>query len=212
MAIAIREFPDFLILGLTWADGLSEKFEDGNCYHGVLSICPVNPRDGNCHRAVSAHALPPQACRTQCCRLSQTREVHMQAEAVSTVNDPGTWEMHAAADGEDSPNPLRHFGPPGYALQDGSASRVVRVRLTATDDPAPDDYWAWLDHGATQPSCIGATEQDMTRRFLLGENVPGPREEQAVGQGQILRLRVTVLGEMLLRASSRHSWKYSSAL
>lgn len=135
-----------------------------------------------------------------------------QAEAVDTVSDLRSWEMFAAADGEDSPNPLRHFGPLGYAQQDGSASRVVRVLLVATDDPDDGDYWAWFDHGATQPSCIGATEQDMTRRFLLGEDVPGPREEQELGQGQILRLRVSVLEEICLRATTRHSWKISSAL
>jgi hypothetical protein len=135
-----------------------------------------------------------------------------QAEAVDTVSDLEAWEMFAAADAEDSPTPLRHFGPLGYAQQDGSASRVLRVWLAETEDPQESDYWAWLDHGATQPSCIGATETDMTKRFLLGEDVPGPREEQALGQGRILRLRVSVIEEIYLRATTRHRWKISSAL
>jgi len=135
-----------------------------------------------------------------------------QAEAVIAVSsDLGMWEMFAAADSEHSPNPLRHFGPLGYARQDGSARRILRVMLAETDDPADEDYWAWLDLGASQPSCIGATEQDMTDRFRLGEQVPGPREEQAVGQGAILRLRVTVIEEIFLR-SGRDRWKISSAL
>lgn len=135
-----------------------------------------------------------------------------QAEAVDTVDDLGAWEMFAAADGADSPNPLRHFGPLGYAQQDGSASRVLRVLLAETDEPAAGDYWAWLDLGATQPSCIGATEADMTRRFLLGEEAPGPREEQELGQGRILRLRVSVIEEIYLRRTTRGAWKISSAL
>lgn len=135
-----------------------------------------------------------------------------QAEVVDAVGDLEAWEMFAAADGEDSPNPLRHFGPLGYAQQDGSASRVLRVWLAETDNPREGDYWAWLDLGATEPSCIGATEQEMTRRFLLGEDAPGPREEEVVGQGRILRLRVSVIEEVYLRRTTRHSWKISSAL
>jgi hypothetical protein len=133
----------------------------------------------------------------------------MQAEVVGTVNDLGVWLMYAAGDEPDSPNPLRHFGPLGYAQQD--AKRVLRVEIAETDDPDDGDYWAWFDHGATQPSCIGATEAEMTRKFRLGEDVPGPREEQAIGQGRILRLHVSVLGEVLLRGS-RDRWKISSAL
>lgn len=121
------------------------------------------------------------------------------------------WKMFASADEEGSPRPLRHFGPLGFALQDTTASRVVRVLLTITDEPRDDDHWAWLDYGATQPCCIGATEEVMTERFLLGEDAAGPREEQEVGQGRILRLRVSVIGEIYLR-SGRRNWKISSAL
>jgi hypothetical protein len=127
------------------------------------------------------------------------------------LGDVEAWEMYAAADPEGSGYPLRHFGPLGYAQQDASASRVVRVLLVPTDDPRDGDYWAWLDQGATQPSCIGATEQAMTRQFLLGEDAPGPREEQQVGLGQILRLRVALIEDIFLR-SGRRNWKISSAL
>lgn len=128
--------------------------------------------------------------------------------------DLDAWWMFASADQEGSPNPLRHFGPLGYAQQDTTAFRILRVLLVATDDPHPGDYWAWLDRDTTQPSCIGATEQAMTQRFLLGEDVPGPREEEALEQGRIVRLRVTVIEEIFLR-SGRHNWKppkISSAL
>ena len=135
----------------------------------------------------------------------------MQAEAVDTVSDIGAWWMFAAADEPDSPNPLRHFGPLGYAQQDGSATRVVRVLLAETDTPTDGDYWAWLDYGATQPACIAATEQEMTSRFKLGEDVLGPRENEALEMGRILRLRVSVLEEMFLRAETRRSWQISSA-
>jgi hypothetical protein len=136
----------------------------------------------------------------------------MQAEAVGTVDDLGAWEMFAAGDEEGSPNPLRHFGPLGYSRQDGSAMRVLRVLLVETDQPDDGDYWAWLDYGATQPSCIAATEEAMTRRFKIGEDVPGPRENEALEMGRILRLRVTVIEEMFMRAATRRSWQISSAL
>lgn len=134
-----------------------------------------------------------------------------QTEAVDTVIDQ--WEMYASADEEGSPYPLRHFGPLGFAQQDTTATRVLRIWLTIPDEPDERDYWAWLDLGTEQPCCIGATEQEMTQRFLVGQpDARGPREEQEVGLGEILRLRITVLGEMYLRATSRHSWKISSAL
>lgn len=132
-------------------------------------------------------------------------------EALDTVIDQ--WEMYASADAEDATSPLRHFGPLGFAQQDTTATRVLRIWLTIPAEADERDYWAWLDHGAEQPCCIGATEQEMTRRFLVGQpDARGPREEQQVGLGEILRLRVTVLGAMYLRATSRHSWKISSAL
>jgi hypothetical protein len=124
--------------------------------------------------------------------------------AVKPVSSPETqaWEMFASADEEGSPNPLRHFGPLGYARQDRiPGRRVVRVLLAVTDEPADGDYWAWLDYGVTEPSCIGATEAAMTERFLLGADAPGPREEERYGQGRILRLRVSVVEEVALRSS-----------
>jgi hypothetical protein len=122
------------------------------------------------------------------------------------------WELFASADEPGSTHPLRHFGPLGFAQQDRTAKRVVRVLLAAAEDPRPDDYWAWLDYGAHQPTCIGATEEAMTSRFLLDQHgAPGPREEAAVGQGQILRLRVTILHEVYLR-SGRHNWRITSAM
>jgi hypothetical protein len=126
--------------------------------------------------------------------------------------DVDLWEMYASADEPGSPHPLRHFGPLGYALQDATARRVLHVCLSVvpTEEATQEDYWAWLDLGATQPTCIGATEQAMTERFLLGEDTPGPREEESVGQGRILRLRVTEIQEMYLR-SGRRNWKISSA-
>jgi hypothetical protein len=129
------------------------------------------------------------------------------------VTDAQLWEMFASADEEGSSYPLRHFGPLGYAQQDTTAKRILHVTLTDVDpqEAEPEDYWAWLDHGASQPSCIGATEDAMTQRFLLGEDVPGPREEERLGQGRILRLRVSVIEEMFLR-SGRRNWKISSAL
>lgn len=107
------------------------------------------------------------------------------------------WEMYAsAAEGK----PLSFFGPLGFALQNREPKRVaMRVRVTIVDDPEPGDYWAWMDHGASQPSCIHATEADMTRQFLLGQQgAPGPREEQEAGLGEMVRLRVTVLGPVSL--------------
>lgn len=135
-----------------------------------------------------------------------------RAEVVDVLIDQ--WEMYASADEEGSSYPLRHFGPLGFAQQDTTATRILRIWLTIVDDePAEHDYWAWLDHGAEQPCCIGATEKEMTSRFLTGQpDARGPREEEQVGLGQILRLRVTVLDEMFLRSTSRHSWRISSAL
>lgn len=128
------------------------------------------------------------------------------------MNDPDIWELFASADEEGSSYPLRHFGPLGFAQKDATAKRVVRVLLTAVDDPAPQDYWAWLDLGAAQPSCIAATEEAMTDRFLLDQrDAPGPREEQAVGLGRILRLRVTIVEEVFLR-SGRNNWRITSAM
>lgn len=122
------------------------------------------------------------------------------------------WELFASADEDGSPYPLRHFGPLGFAQQDATAKRVVRVLLSAAADPRPEDYWAWLDHGAWQPTCIGATEEAMTSRFLLDQHdAPGPREEEAVGQGRILRLRVVILDEVYLR-SGRRNWRVTSAM
>lgn len=134
-----------------------------------------------------------------------------QPRMAATMDDFIAWEMFAAADEEGSPHPLRHFGTLGYAQMDTSAKRVVRVLLSITDDPVPSDYWAWLDRGAEQPTCIGATEQAMTKSFLLGEDVPGPREEEALGQGRILRLRPSVIEDTFLR-SGRRNWRISSAL
>lgn len=123
------------------------------------------------------------------------------------------WEMYASADEEGSPYPLRHFGPLGFAQQDTTAKRVLKVWLTVPGEPDDGDYWAWLDYGAGEPCCIGATEADMTHRFLTGQPAArGPREEEKVGLGKILRLRVTILEEVALRATGRHSWRISSAL
>lgn len=134
-------------------------------------------------------------------------------ETRPVVTEAGPWEMFASADEDGSAHPLRHFGPLGFAQQDATAKRVVRVMLVSIDpaEAEDSDYWAWLDLGGSQPVCIGATEPAMTRAFLLGEDVPGPREEEQVGQGRILRLRVMVVEEMLLR-SGRRNWKISSAL
>lgn len=132
------------------------------------------------------------------------------ASPVAPVTDL-SWAMFASAGPEDSPEPLRHFGPPGFARQDTTAARVVSVLLVATDEPRDGDYWAWLDYGVSEPCCIGATEAAMTQLFLIGEDAPGPREEEQIGQGRILRLRVSIVEEMLFR-SGRHNWKISSAL
>lgn len=121
--------------------------------------------------------------------------------------------MYASADEPDSPNPMRFFGPLGFAQQDATASRVLRVWLHVVDDPEPGDYWAWKDHHTDHPCHIAATEQEMTTGFLVGQSgAPGPREEEQVGLGRILRLRVEERGEVCLRRSSRHKWKVTSAL
>lgn len=133
------------------------------------------------------------------------------AQAVDAMIEQ--WEMYASADEEGAAAALRHFGPLGFAQQDTTATRVVRVLVTVTDEPDEGDYWAWLDYGAGEPCCMGATEMAMTERFLVGlVGARGPREEAEVGLGRILRLRVTVIEEMLLRNTTRHSWKITSAL
>lgn len=120
--------------------------------------------------------------------------------------------MYASADEEGSEHPLRFFGPLGFAQRDTTAKRVVRVLLVVTDDPQPDDYWAWFDVGAAHPCHIAATEQAMTKGFLAGQaGAPGPREEEKVGLGRILRLRLIVQDEVSLR-SGRHNWRVTSAL
>ncbi len=99
------------------------------------------------------------------------------------------------------------FGPLGWAIQDREAKRVVLVHVEIVDDPGPDDYWAWMDHGASQPCCIAGTEQSMTQKFLLQqEGAPGPAEEQRAGVGEVVRLRVTVLQQIYLR-SGRTGWR-----
>lgn len=114
-----------------------------------------------------------------------------------------SWQMYASAGPLGSDEPLRHFGPMGFATQDVTAKRVVRVLLEVDDGG---DYWAWLDTGAFQPSCIAASEQAMTQRFLLDQtDAPGPREEEKVGLGMILRLKVTILAEVQVR-SGRRNW------
>lgn len=122
------------------------------------------------------------------------------------------WEMYASADEPGSDHPLRFFGPLGFAQQDATAKRVLRVWLHVVDDPAPDDYWAWKDPQADHPCHIAATEQEMTRGFLVGQlDAPGPREEERVGLGRILRLRVQIMEEVRLR-SGRRNWRVTSAL
>ncbi len=131
------------------------------------------------------------------------------APAISGLDD--AWEMYCSAGPAGSDQPLRHFGRLGYAQQDPTASRVLQVWLVATDDPQPGDYWAWHDHGVIEPCHISATEEILTQAFLTGQaDAAGPREEEQVGLGRILRLRVTVLGEVFLR-SGRSNWKFSSA-
>jgi hypothetical protein len=104
-------------------------------------------------------------------------------------------------------NRLDFFGPLGYAIQDREAKAVVLVHVQIVDDPTADDYWAWMDLGASQPSCIAGNERRMTEKFLLQqEGAPGPREEQAAGQGEVVRLRVTFLEEVALR-SGRAGWR-----
>lgn len=116
------------------------------------------------------------------------------------------WIMYASA-GPDDRRPLAHFGPLGFAMQDKTATRVLEIRVDIVDDPQISDYWAWLDVGASQPCCIADSEQEMTRRFLLEQpGAPGPAEEQALGLGEVVRLRVTVLGEAATRRE-RGSWR-----
>jgi hypothetical protein len=113
------------------------------------------------------------------------------------------WTMYASA----KPSGLDFFGPLGFATQDREAKSVVLVHVAIVDDPTPEDYWAWMDLGASQPACIAADEQQMTAKFLLQqEGAPGPREEQAAGQGEIVRLRVTFLEEVALRRG-RAGWR-----
>lgn len=117
------------------------------------------------------------------------------------------WEMYASAGPADSGEPLRFFGPIGYPIQDRTATRVVHVHVVIVDDPLAEDYWAWMDLGASQPTYTSSTEKEMTDKFLLGQrDAPGPRQEQEAGQGEIVRLRVTVLEEVYLR-SGRAGWR-----
>lgn len=114
------------------------------------------------------------------------------------------WEMYASVS---AAGRLGFFGPIGYPAQDLDAKQVVQVHVAIVDDPNEGDYWAWMDPGASQPACIAATEQEMTGKFLLQqEGAPGPREEQAAGLGEIVRLRVTVLQKVSLR-SGRAGWR-----
>lgn len=123
------------------------------------------------------------------------------------------WDMYASAGPVGSDEPLRFFGPLGFAQQDRTAARVVKVTVIPTDEPTDEDYWAWLDAEAMQPCHIAATEEAMTRAFLLGDyDQPTPREYERQGQGRILRLRIILLpGEVYLR-SGRTNWRYSSAM
>ncbi len=53
----------------------------------------------------------------------------------------------------------------------------------------------------------------MTHAFLIGDyNQPGPREYEAQGQGQIVRLRIIVLPEEVYLRSGRSNWRISSAM
>jgi hypothetical protein len=132
---------------------------------------------------------------------------------ITGINDHSYWELYASADEDGSPNPLRFFGPLGFAQQDATAKRVVRVMAHVVEgEPDPSDYWAWLDHGAWQPCHIAPTEEEMTKRFLIGQSgAPGPREEQEAELGRILRLRVVILEEVYLR-SGRRNWRITSAM
>jgi hypothetical protein len=125
-----------------------------------------------------------------------------------------SWTMYASvrpayAGGD---REMGFFGRLGYAQQDTLADRVVRVVLDVTDRPRPGDHWAWLDYGAHEPCHVAATEEAMTTKFRAGQDPTSPREYEQLGQGQILRLRVTVLEEVQLRSSTRSSWQISSAM
>jgi hypothetical protein len=120
--------------------------------------------------------------------------------------------MYASAGPEGSSEPLRFFGPLGYAKRDTTAKRVVKVQVVPTDEPQPEDYWAWLDAGALEPCHVAATEAAMTTAFKAGEDPEGPRDYESRGQGQILRLQVTVLPEEVYLRSGRSNWRISSAM
>lgn len=124
------------------------------------------------------------------------------------------WQMYASVRPTPAGEQYGFFGPIGFALQDALATRVALVLLEPTDDPGPQDYWAWLDTDGWQPTCIHPTEEQMTAQFLLDQtDAPGPREEEKVGLGKILRLRVTELPEeVYLRETTRHKWRISSAM
>lgn len=124
------------------------------------------------------------------------------------------WTLYASvrptADGDGEE--YGFFGRLGYAQRDDLAKRVVRVLVEVTDEPAEEDYWAWLDYAAAEPCHISATEAEMTHLFKLGDPAAlGPRELQESEQGWILRLRVTVLDPAVER-SGRRGWRISSAM
>lgn len=122
------------------------------------------------------------------------------------------WEMYCSADEPGSPNPLRHFGPLGFAQHDTTAKRVLQVLVEVVEDPQPQDYWAWWDIGTDMPCHIAATEEQMTRQFRIGQSdAPGPREEERGEQGRIVRLRITECFEVCLR-SGRYNWRITSAM
>lgn len=106
-----------------------------------------------------------------------------------------SWFMYASiARRDDDGPPLRHFGPLGYAVQDRTAVGFVEVELRPDPNGA---YWAWLDLGGAEPILISGSERDLAVRFRAGDaSAPGPYDEQALGQGEVLRLAVTILQEV----------------
>lgn len=120
------------------------------------------------------------------------------------------WELFASVRPPRDPDDdetYGFFGPLGFAQHDTLANKVVRVWLEHTEDPEPGDHWAWLDLGARQPCHISATEAELTRALAVGDpNAPDPREEEKLGQGRILRLKVTVIEKVNVR-SGRKGWR-----